>query len=126
MARMMPRGARLFSSACRVSKNLKDSFGRRHNYLRISLTERCNLRCEYCMPEEGINLSSSENLLSSSEIIQLATWFCNKGVTKIRLTGGEPLLNKDISTICNELGVCNPLVIYECFAVHFISPSSFA
>ena len=78
------------------------------------------------MPEEGVNLSSSENLLTSGEIIQLATWFCNKGVTKIRLTGGEPLLNKEISTICNELGLNNLLVLCECVAVHFSSPPYFA
>ena len=92
---------RLFSSAC---QNFKDSFGRQHNYLRISLTERCNLRCEYCMPENGVNLTNNEDLLSPTEIVKLATWFCNKGVTKLRLTGGEPLLNKNIETITTELG----------------------
>ncbi|XP_031567672.1 GTP 3',8-cyclase, mitochondrial-like isoform X1 [Actinia tenebrosa] len=86
------------------SEFLTDSFGRQHSYLRISLSERCNLRCQYCMPEEGIQLSPKDELLSSEEIIRLAKLFVQEGVTKIRLTGGEPLVRKDIVELCGELG----------------------
>lgn len=87
------------------SEFLTDSFGRKHNYLRISLTERCNLRCQYCMPEDGVALTQQNNLLTSEEVIQLARLFVCEGVNKIRLTGGEPLVRKDIVNICEELSV---------------------
>eukprot|EP01026_Neomeris_dumetosa_P029769 TRINITY_DN24023_c0_g2_i4.p2 TRINITY_DN24023_c0_g2~~TRINITY_DN24023_c0_g2_i4.p2 ORF type:complete len:463 (-),score=36.61 TRINITY_DN24023_c0_g2_i4:422-1777(-) len=90
----------------RVQQNqdiLVDTFGRRHNYLRISLTERCNLRCVYCMPEEGVELTPKERLLSTEEILRLARLFVAHGVDKIRLTGGEPSIRKDIVEICQEL-----------------------
>ncbi|XP_051144447.1 GTP 3',8-cyclase, mitochondrial-like [Andrographis paniculata] len=82
---------------------LIDSFGRRHTYLRISLTERCNLRCQYCMPAEGVELTPNPNLLSQDEIIRVANLFVSSGVTKIRLTGGEPTVRKDIDQICSRL-----------------------
>jgi molybdenum cofactor biosynthesis protein A len=84
-------------------QNIKDQFGRIHNYLRISLTERCNLRCFYCMPEEGIELSEKENVLTHEEIIVLAKEFVALGVNKIRLTGGEPLVKKNVEKIIREL-----------------------
>lgn len=83
---------------------LTDKFGRRHTYLRISLTERCNLRCQYCMPEEGVKLTPNTELLNTEEIITLARLFVKEGVNKIRLTGGEPLVRKDIVELCEELG----------------------
>lgn len=86
-----------------VSDMLVDSFGRLHTYLRISLTERCNLRCHYCMPAEGVELTQSPQLLSQNEIIHLASLFVSSGVTKIRLTGGEPTIRKDIDEICSQL-----------------------
>ncbi|KAK8469293.1 hypothetical protein PHAVU_005G041900 [Phaseolus vulgaris] len=82
---------------------LVDSFGRLHTYLRISLTERCNLRCQYCMPAEGVELTPSPQLLTGTEILRLANLFVSSGVTKIRLTGGEPTVRKDIEDICLEL-----------------------
>ncbi|WOK95299.1 cyclic pyranopterin monophosphate synthase, mitochondrial isoform X1 [Canna indica] len=82
---------------------LIDSFGRFHNYLRISLTERCNLRCQYCMPAEGVELTPNSELLSHEEIIRLANLFVTSGVNKIRLTGGEPTIRKDIEDICMSL-----------------------
>lgn len=82
---------------------LIDSFGRFHNYLRISLTERCNLRCQYCMPADGVELTPSPELLTHDEIIQLADLFVSEGVDKIRLTGGEPTIRKDIEEICLHL-----------------------
>ncbi len=82
---------------------LTDTFGRKHNYLRISLTERCNLRCTYCMPAEGIQLSPKEHIMTYEEIYTIAKEFVNLGVTKIRLTGGEPLVRKDAALIIEKL-----------------------
>ncbi|KAG8929527.1 hypothetical protein FRC02_005468 [Tulasnella sp. 418] len=82
---------------------LVDRYNRKHDYLRISLTERCNLRCLYCMPAEGVALSPSANLLSCGEIIRLARVFVKNGVRKIRLTGGEPMIRKDILDILGRL-----------------------
>lgn len=85
------------------SNYLADSFGRFHNYLRISLTERCNLRCTYCMPAEGVPLSPASNLLSIGEIERLVSIFSRMGTTKIRLTGGEPTVRRDIVEICEMI-----------------------
>lgn len=94
---------------------LIDSFNRNHDYLRISLTERCNLRCHslsllpvividtfsgfYCMPSEGVELSPGAKILTNEEILRLAALFVKSGVTKIRLTGGEPTVRKGIADI---------------------------
>jgi cyclic pyranopterin phosphate synthase len=86
-----------------LSDMLVDSFGRFHNYLRISLTERCNLRCQYCMPAQGVQLTPNSELLSHDEIIRVAGLFVTSGVDKIRLTGGEPTIRKDIEDICLHL-----------------------
>ncbi|KAJ6218601.1 hypothetical protein RDWZM_009758 [Blomia tropicalis] len=86
------------------TKILKDTFGRKHDYLRISLSERCNLRCLYCMPEEGVQLTPNDKLLSTDEVIRLATLFVKCfGIQKIRLTGGEPLIRSDIVEIMTRL-----------------------
>ncbi len=82
---------------------LTDTFGRKHNYLRISLTERCNLRCTYCMPAEGIQLSPKKHIMTYEEIYTIAKKFVDLGVTKIRLTGGEPLIRKDAPLILEQL-----------------------
>ncbi|XP_040105693.1 molybdenum cofactor biosynthesis protein 1 isoform X2 [Oryx dammah] len=82
---------------------LTDSFGRHHSYLRISLTERCNLRCQYCMPEEGVPLTPKADLLTTEEILTLARLFVKEGVDKIRLTGGEPLIRPDVVDIVAQL-----------------------
>lgn len=86
-----------------LAPSLIDSYSRRHDYLRISLTERCNLRCFYCMPQEGIELSPTGKLLTDEEILRLAELFVKSGVTKIRLTGGEPTVRKGISDIIAQL-----------------------
>ena len=86
-----------------TSNILTDSFKRKHTYLRISLIERCNLKCTYCMPEEGIPLSPRNHLMSYEEIYTIAKTFVKLGVTKIRLTGGEPLIRKDIHVILKKL-----------------------
>jgi len=78
---------------------LTDTFGREHSYLRISLTERCNLRCQYCMPEEGVPLTPTPQLLTAREVVWLGRLFASQGIDKIRLTGGEPLLRKDLREI---------------------------
>lgn len=85
------------------SKILQDTHGRDHAYLRISLIERCNLRCTYCMPEEGVKLSPKSHLMTYEEIYDIAKTFVDNGVTKIRLTGGEPLIRKDIPVILEKL-----------------------
>ena len=82
---------------------LMDDFGRKHNYLRISLLEKCNLRCTYCMPADGIALSPKASLMTAEEIFSLAQIFVENGVDKIRLTGGEPLLRKDFPEIISKL-----------------------
>ena len=73
-----------------------DKYNRRINYLRISVTDRCNLRCVYCMPAEGIKLISHNEILSFDEIYEVAKVAVSLGVDKIRITGGEPLVRKNI------------------------------
>lgn len=87
--------------------NIQDLHGRVHNYLRISITENCNLRCAYCMPAEGINLTPKAHLMSADEIETIAKTFVSLGVNKIRLTGGEPLVRKDAKDIIERLGKLN-------------------
>ena len=81
-----------------------DQFQRKHDYLRISITERCNLRCFYCMPEAGVALSPKSTLMTYEEILQIARTFVDMGVRKIRLTGGEPLVRKEVDFIIKGLG----------------------
>jgi molybdenum cofactor biosynthesis protein A len=78
---------------------LYDRFGRIHDYLRISLTEKCNLRCFYCMPEEGIPLRNRAHFMNKEEVLEIAKAFTGMGIRKIRLTGGEPLVCKDVDEI---------------------------
>ena len=83
---------------------LVDSFGRQHTYLRISVTERCNLRCVYCMPAQGVPLKPKAEMLTFEEIFRLARIFVEMGVEKIRITGGEPLVRKNVETLIELLG----------------------
>jgi cyclic pyranopterin phosphate synthase len=83
---------------------LTDTFERQHDYLRISITEKCNLRCLYCMPEEGVPQSPPPDLLTTPEIYLLSSIFVSQGVTKIRLTGGEPTIRRDILPLMNQIG----------------------
>lgn len=101
---------------------LKDSFGREINYLRISLTDRCNLRCVYCLPKEGVKLLSSSEIMSYEEIFRFVNILSGLGVNKVRLTGGEPLLRsgvidfiKDIKTIAGikDLGLTTNGIIFQ-------------
>ncbi|MEE9288279.1 MAG: radical SAM protein, partial [Bacteroidota bacterium] len=82
---------------------LVDNFGRTHDYLRISITDRCNLRCRYCMPPGGVDLNPKSELLTFDEIVRLAEIFVNLGIKKIRLTGGEPLVRKGVEELCSRL-----------------------
>jgi cyclic pyranopterin phosphate synthase len=83
---------------------IKDSFGRIHDYLRLSLTDNCNFRCFYCMPEEDYDFTPASRLMQPNEILALAKIFVAQGVKKIRLTGGEPLVRKDAAEIISSLG----------------------
>ncbi len=82
---------------------IEDSFGRIHDYLRISLTDNCNMRCFYCMPEEDYDFTPASRLMQTHEIEGLAKLFVENGVNKIRLTGGEPLIRKDADKIILSL-----------------------
>ena len=82
---------------------LIDKYGRQLNYLRLSVTDRCNFRCYYCMPEEGMNFASRKDLLSFDELYTLSTIFCELGVNKIRITGGEPFVRNGIMPFLNKL-----------------------
>ena len=81
-----------------------DGFNRVHDYLRISLTDNCNLRCFYCMPEEEYEFTPASRLMQADEIEAIAKIFVSNGVNKIRLTGGEPLVRKDAADIMRRLG----------------------
>jgi len=78
---------------------LTDTHGRHHNYLQISFSERCNLRCQYCMPPEGVPLSLSSKLLTDEEIVRLVRIFMKNGVDKVRVTGAEPLLHPNLASL---------------------------
>lgn len=92
---------------------LTDNFNRQHDYLRISLTERCNLRCVYCMPEDGVPLSPPRELLTTPEIVMLSSVFVSQGVSKIRLTGGEPTVRPDILPLMHQIGALRPRGLRE-------------
>jgi cyclic pyranopterin phosphate synthase len=80
-----------------------DRFNRKLNYLRISVTDRCNLRCTYCMPEEGIKLFNHEDILSFDDIAGFTKVAVSKGVTKVRITGGEPLVRKGVTVLVSMI-----------------------
>ncbi|SQC65014.1 Probable molybdopterin cofactor synthesis protein A [Listeria fleischmannii subsp. fleischmannii] len=84
---------------------LTDRFGRAHDYIRISVTDRCNLRCVYCMPEEGLKFLPHEKVLSKDEIVDFMKIMAQFGIKKVRITGGEPLLRTDIVDIVS--GIAN-------------------
>lgn len=84
---------------------IKDSYGRTINYLRLAVTDRCNLRCTYCMPEEGLNWLPNKELLTNKEMLKLCSLFVNMGIEKIRLTGGEPFVRKDFLPLLEDLSL---------------------
>ncbi|MEK8132094.1 GTP 3',8-cyclase MoaA [Paenibacillus filicis] len=86
-----------------MTQVLTDRFGRIHDYLRISVTDRCNLRCVYCMPEEGMVFEPEDKMLSFDEIYEVVRVLAGYGVRKIRLTGGEPLVRRHLETLVGRL-----------------------
>ncbi|WP_159885574.1 GTP 3',8-cyclase MoaA [Paenibacillus puerhi] len=86
-----------------MTQNLVDRYGRVHDYLRISVTDRCNLRCVYCMPEEGMQFEPEENILSFEEIHEVVRVLAGFGVRKLRLTGGEPLVRRNLERLVGML-----------------------
>lgn len=88
---------------------MQDRFGRNITYLRISVTDRCNLRCVYCMPPEGIPLVHHRNILSFDEIESFTRYAISQGVNKVRLTGGEPLVRKGICSLISQLSAIEGL-----------------
>jgi len=78
---------------------LRDGFGRIATDLRVSLTDRCNLRCTYCMPAEGLNWTPAEEILTGDELVRVVSLFVDEGVSEVRFTGGEPLLRPDLEQI---------------------------
>lgn len=86
---------------------LRDKFGRKINYLRISITDRCNLRCKYCMPEDGVELKNHSEILSFEEIIKIVEIGKKLGVEKVRITGGEPLVRLGVEDLISSLAKLN-------------------
>ncbi len=86
-----------------MREELTDGFGRKINYLRISITDRCNLRCFYCMPKSGIKLIDRNEILTYSEIERTAKIFTGLGIKKIRITGGEPLAREGAASFIENL-----------------------
>jgi len=82
--------------------DMQDGFGRKISYLRLSVTELCDLRCRYCMPENGICKKKHEDVLTEEEMIRAVRAAASLGVTKLRITGGEPLVKKNILSICEK------------------------
>lgn len=85
------------------TRQIRDSFGRVFDYLRVAVTERCNLRCVYCMPEQGIDFKGAERVMNADELIRLVRVFASLGVRKVRLTGGEPLVRKDLLELVSAI-----------------------
>lgn len=83
---------------------MKDAFGRKITYLRISVTDLCNLRCVYCMPEKGVEKRCHSDIMSIEEIITAVEASADCGITKVRITGGEPLVRRGIIDICRGVG----------------------
>lgn len=86
-----------------VSRPLTDSYGRQIEDLRISITDRCNFRCQYCMPAEGLPWLPNEKVLKTDEIVRLATLFVRSGIKEIRITGGEPTVRPSLPAIIEKL-----------------------
>jgi cyclic pyranopterin phosphate synthase len=100
--------ADIAASTAPASAPPTDAFGRVHTYLRVSLTERCNLRCVYCMPAAGVPLAPRPELLTADETLALVRLFVAAGVTKVRLTGGEPTVRSDLPALAAAIGALRP------------------
>src|SRR5260370_2017464 len=91
-----------------MSGTLRDSYGRTIRDLRVSLTDRCNFRCFYCLPHGEPPIAQKEQMLSYEEIEYVCDIFVELGIEKIRLTGGEPMMRKDIATMIRKLAAFKP------------------
>lgn len=88
---------------------LIDNHNRKINYLRLAVTDRCNLRCNYCMPENGIDFSKKDTLFTIDELSRLSGILVSEGIDKIRITGGEPFVRKDLMVLLRDLSKMNGL-----------------
>lgn len=88
---------------------LKDKFGRKIDYLRLAVIDRCNLRCTYCMPEEGLAWQAKKDLMSQEEMVRICKIFTDLGISKIRITGGEPFLRKDLIQFLENISTLDNL-----------------
>src|SRR5918993_5801870 len=86
-----------------------DRFGRPMRSLRISVTDRCNLRCQYCMPEKEYVWLPRQDILQFEEVVRLARVFTTLGVRRVRITGGEPLLRRDLPVLITQLAAGAPI-----------------
>ncbi len=82
-----------------MTEDMRDGFGRRIEYLRVSVTDKCNLRCVYCMPEEGLPWLKRDEVLSYEEIASIVNVMASMGLRRVRLTGGEPLVRRDLAIL---------------------------
>ena len=82
---------------------MTDSFGRNIDYIRISITDRCNLRCVYCMPEEGVESISHDKIMTFDEILRVCRVLAQKGLKKVKITGGEPLVRRGVANLINQI-----------------------
>jgi Molybdenum cofactor biosynthesis enzyme len=85
-----------------TASHLIDPQGRHLNYLRLAVTDRCNFRCTYCMPKEGIDLKARDDIMRFQEMEHLLRLFLDLGVTKVRITGGEPFVRKGLPDFFNQ------------------------
>lgn len=100
---MVPNSHDIDNPSVTPTEPLVDKFGRRHDYLRVSLTDRCNFRCLYCMPEAGVDWKERSEILTLEEIERLVGLFGRLGVRKVRLTGGEPTIRKGLVDLVARL-----------------------
>ena len=118
---------RVLSAPERVPGWLNDRQGRRLQYLRLSVTDRCDLKCRYCMPAEGVLASPREEVLSIEELFRVVRLFAQLGVKTVRLTGGEPLVRKGVSTLIrmirDELGITDIAMTTNATALRALAPS---
>jgi cyclic pyranopterin phosphate synthase len=101
-------------------KPMIDPFGRTIDYLRVSLTDRCNFRCVYCMPEQGFPATPKEEHLTADEFVRMVRIAASLGVTKVRLTGGEPLLRNDLAEIVGEISAIQGVTDLSCTTNGFL------
>src|SRR5689334_18337802 len=99
---------------------MKDPFGRTIDYLRVSLTDRCNFRCVYCMPEQGFPATPKEEHLTPEEFVRLVRVLVSLGIAKVRLTGGEPLLRNDLCDIVREIAALSAVEDLSCTTNGFL------